>query len=150
MKRFKIFIAMMLVVFAVFSPPASTYVAAKEVTVAGYSDRIDLEKRIVANGETTIWSGPNFAGYLIPQGTSVFFQVNSFQVSPIDIIVYKKSSSGQFEVVQKGFMTLNKGGAFSLYVLNGPLEETAYYAFGLRSYTLSPGTFTGVLMCNYN
>ena len=147
MKNLKIYFAMLLVMFTFLSPLAVTYVNAQEANTQFYSDALELGERTLSNAETAIWSGTNSTGYLIPKGAHISFQINAHQYSPIDMIVYKKNANGEFEEVIRYFCTMQYNQGTSIGI--GQISETAFYAFGIQNYKLTPATYDGWLICTY-
>jgi hypothetical protein len=148
LKQFKICIAMLLIMFTFFSPWVSTFSLAQETPLRSYTDTLTLDKRTINNGETTIWRGANNAGYLIPKGANISFQINVHQNSPIDMIVYKKNANGTFVEIKRYFtvMKINQGTSIGV----GKVTETGFYAFAVRSYALNSASYDGYIMCSYD
>jgi hypothetical protein len=87
--------------------------------------------------------------YLLPK-CNLSFQVNvdpNYDVA-IQMIIYKKNSSGQFVEIQKIFTTANKGSGISIGA--GGIVDSDYYAVGVRSFTLNTVTLSGYLMCDFD
>lgn len=153
MKRFKSLVVIMLALSLVFIPVARVNAVEKSdvktnVTSSSF-DFIELEERTLMNGQTTVWSGGNGDGYLLPGGTSVFFQVNASNDSYVVLEVYRKSNSGVYDQITRVPATISGGGAVSITLDNGYLSQTGWYLFAIQSYNLSPRTFTGFIGITY-
>lgn len=115
----------------------------------GYFSMLELDSRTISNGQTIIWAGTNNEGYLLPK-CNMSFQINvdpNYDVA-IQMIIYKKNSSGQFVEIQKIFTTANKGSGVSIGA--GGIVDSGYYAVGVRSFTLNTVTLSGYLMCDFD
>ncbi|WP_313132623.1 hypothetical protein [Anaerocolumna sp.] len=151
MKNLKTIIATLLIFTTVLSPMASVNASAKAASVKTSTtqvaplgfDYLDLGEKTISNGQIGMWSGTNDAGYLIPKGANIMFQCNANQYSYVDMIIYKKGADGQFYEFFSMPATIPSGGGVS----TGPdiLTESGYFAFGIRSYNLSPATYTVII-----
>ncbi|PXV95786.1 hypothetical protein C8E03_101416 [Lachnotalea glycerini] len=147
MKTLKIYFATLLVVFTFLSPLAVTYANAQETSTQFFTDVLELDARTINNAEIAVWSGTNNTGYLIPKGARISFQINAYQYSPIDMIVYRRDENGEFVKVLNLFCTMQNNQGTSIYI--GQVPETAYYAFGVRNYKLTPAIYDGWIICAY-
>lgn len=155
MKKLKITIATLLMLSIMLCPITSMNASAKttpvkvsttQVAPLGF-DWIWLEEKTVNNGEIALWDGTNNSGFLLPPGAKVFFQGNASQYSYVDMLVYKKAADGQFYEIQRLTTTIPNGGAVSFNL--DPIYEAGFYAFGIRSYNLSPSTYSIIIGMDY-
>lgn len=155
MKKLRTIVATLLLLSIILGPITSINASAKVAPVKTSTtqvvpfafDWVWLEEKTINNGEIGLWGGTNNQGFLIPKGARIMFQANANQYSYVDLIIYKKAADGQFYEFSSFTTTIPSGGATGLDP--APLTESGYFKFGIRSYNLSPATFSIVIGMDY-
>lgn len=154
MKRFRKLklVFSLLLLMCLFIGQTCTVAAAETMSDEDIISRLDfmyLDEITLNNGQTHIWdNGGN--GFYLYDNVTICYQVNnsSPRTALVDAIVYKMQPDGRWTPIRmnsRALISSNTG--YAMYGITIP--ETGQYAFGVKSYSLSPLALSSVVIMQF-